>query len=97
VWDFKHVENFTKVARQHGTSASVVHKWVRTYEGMGDVLDKARSGRRARGFASPPVRVVLKAYIRDGKTCTAIINDLLKAGMGLSVGKETVRKFVKAN
>ena len=97
VWDFKHVGNFTKVARQHGTSASVVRKWVRTYEGTGDVLDKARSGRPARGLASPPVREVLKACIRDGKTCTAIVSDL-KAGMGLSVGTaETMRKFVKAN
>jgi hypothetical protein len=42
------------------------------------------------------VREVLKACIRDEKTCTAIASDL-KAGMGLSVGKETVRKFVKAN
>jgi hypothetical protein len=42
------------------------------------------------------VRQVLKAYIRDGKTCTAIVADL-KLGVGLSVGKENVRKFVKAN
>jgi hypothetical protein len=47
-------------------------------------------------LASPLVREVLKACIRDGKTCTAIVRDL-KAGMGLSVGRETVRKFVKAN
>jgi hypothetical protein len=42
------------------------------------------------------VREVLKACIRDGKTCTAIVNDR-SAGMGLSVGREPVRKFVKAN
>jgi hypothetical protein len=36
------------------------------------------------------------ACIRDGKTCTAIAIDL-KAGMELSVGRETVCKFVKAN
>jgi hypothetical protein len=59
-------------------------------------LDKARSGRLARGFASPPVREVLKACIRDGQTYFAIVTGL-KAGMGLSMGKETMRKFVKAN
>jgi transposase-like protein len=74
--NFKHVGNFTKVARQHGTSASVVCKWVRTYEGTGDVSDKASSGRHVRGLAGPPVREVLKARIRDGKTCTAILSDL---------------------
>jgi hypothetical protein len=41
------------------------------------------------------MREVLKAWIRDGSTCTAIVSDL-KAGMGMSVGRETVRKFVKA-
>jgi transposase len=92
VWGFKHVGNFTKVAPQHVTSASVVRK----YEGTGDILDKARSGRPARGLASPPVREVLKACIREGKTCTAIVSDF-NVGMGLSVGMETVREFVKAN
>jgi transposase len=76
VLDFEHVKNFTNVARQHGTSASVVRKWVRTYVGTGDVVDKARQGRPSRRLASPPVRKVLKACTRDGRTCTAIITDI---------------------
>jgi hypothetical protein len=43
-----------------------------------------------------PIREVFKACIRDGKTCTTIVGDL-EADMELSVGREMVRGFVKAN
>jgi transposase len=77
VWDFKHVGNFTKAAQHHGTRASVVLNWVRTYEDTGVLWTKIAQGglHGAMGLASPPVREVLKACIRDGKTCTAIVND----------------------
>jgi hypothetical protein len=42
------------------------------------------------------VREALKACICSGETCTAIVNDL-KAGKGLSMGRETVRMLVEAN
>jgi hypothetical protein len=41
------------------------------------------------------VREVLKACIRDGKTCTAIVNNP-RVGLVLSVDRVTVSMFVKA-